>query len=94
MADLEHFFLYFNYLSIAYTNAPCAAIRRKLGEAEIWPRCDDQGYFEPLQCEPSINECRCVDKLGNVIPGSRRKSLIPQCYKQDAEGKKTSVYAS
>ena len=28
---------------------------------------------------PSRNECWCVDKFGNVEPGSRRISQKPQC---------------
>ncbi|GBO12433.1 hypothetical protein AVEN_7464-1 [Araneus ventricosus] len=39
-------------------------------------KCDDSGYFKPLQCPWNSNKCSCVSKYGEeVAPPSRdRKS--------------------
>ena len=43
------------------------------------PSCDKDGYFAPLQCQPSLG-CFCFDKYGNVtIQPSRNRSSIPDC---------------
>lgn len=65
--------------SVAYSINPCGSSRMKAKTASIWPRCDDNGFFVPLQCEPNISQCWCVGKWGNEVPGSRLSSQIPQC---------------
>lgn len=77
----------------AYPDAPCGAMRTNSVEGDMWPRCDDQGYFEPLQCDPSARQCWCVDKWGNIEPGSRRISQKPQCgHNYSLKGNNVNLY--
>ena len=40
------------------------------------PLCDSKGYYLPLQCHQSSGYCWCVDKNGNMKPGTRTKGSI------------------
>ncbi|CAB3999641.1 nidogen-2 [Paramuricea clavata] len=40
------------------------------------PLCDSNGYYLPLQCHQSSRYCWCVDKNGNMKPGTRTKGAI------------------
>jgi Thyroglobulin type-1 repeat. len=44
------------------------------------PRCDDDGFFMPQQCNPR-KECWCVDRNGGEYSGSRvsKKSAVCAC---------------
>ncbi|XP_061600781.1 nidogen-1 isoform X2 [Cololabis saira] len=35
------------------------------------PSCDENGDYEPMQCDRSTGQCWCVDLYGREIPGSR-----------------------
>ncbi|XP_028404372.1 SCO-spondin-like [Dendronephthya gigantea] len=63
----------------SYADAPCGALRTNSAKSGVWPRCDKQGYFEPLQCDPSKSQCWCVDRWGIIVPGSTSISHKPQC---------------
>lgn len=39
------------------------------------PRCDREGNFHPVQCDPVDGHCWCVDSIGLEIPGTRVGSL-------------------
>ena len=42
------------------------------------PRCDDDGFFMPEQCNPR-NECWCVDRNGGELQGTRTKIGSATC---------------
>jgi len=37
------------------------------------PQCDEEGYYEPMQCMVDKSKCWCVDHLGNKIKNRREK---------------------
>lgn len=54
------------------------------------PRCDDDGFFMPEQCNPR-KECWCVDRNGAELGGTRKtKGKKPKCaaYNTKNPGKK------
>ncbi|XP_043559465.1 testican-1-like isoform X3 [Chiloscyllium plagiosum] len=42
------------------------------------PRCNEDGYYKPIQCHSSTGQCWCADKYGNELPGSRMEGT-PTC---------------
>ncbi|XP_048459837.1 testican-1 isoform X2 [Rhincodon typus] len=42
------------------------------------PRCNEDGYYKPIQCHSSSGQCWCADKYGNELAGSRREGT-PIC---------------
>jgi len=42
------------------------------------PRCDDDGFFMPEQCNPR-KECWCVDRNGGELLGSRKQKESATC---------------
>ncbi|KAG8181175.1 hypothetical protein JTE90_010947 [Oedothorax gibbosus] len=32
-----------------------------------FPKCEETGFYSPLQCNDSTKECWCVDKYGKVL---------------------------
>ena len=40
------------------------------------PLCDSEGYYLALQCHQSSRHCWCVDKNGNMKPGTKTKGPI------------------
>lgn len=42
------------------------------------PRCDDDGFFMPEQCNP-MKECWCVDRNGGELLGTRTKKGSATC---------------
>lgn len=47
------------------------------------PKCDENGAFNPVQCNGFINECWCVDAHGRYIEGTVSKEGEPQCPKSE-----------
>ena len=46
-----------------------------------YPKCDKDGYFTPLQCQP-VGGCYCVDKYGNLTTKPRGRFFgRPDCRK-------------
>uniref|UniRef100_A0A8D2KSV9 Thyroglobulin n=1 Tax=Varanus komodoensis TaxID=61221 RepID=A0A8D2KSV9_VARKO len=43
-----------------------------------WPSCDENGAYEPKQCQLD-GECWCVDAKGQELPGTRRRGQAPAC---------------
>jgi len=43
------------------------------------PQCDKDGYFSHKQCDQSVGECWCVNRLGKEILHTRRKGHDVNC---------------
>ncbi|KAJ8281591.1 hypothetical protein COCON_G00041100 [Conger conger] len=50
------------------------------------PQCDEQGNYKPMQCWHSTGFCWCVDRNGEVIPGTSVRGK-PMCEGRTAERK-------
>ena len=45
------------------------------------PRCDDNGDYEPKQCDQITGECWCVTQCGNEINQTRGPDEFVKCSK-------------
>ena len=55
------------------------------------PVCDQQGDFNPLQCDPARSKCWCVDEMGLEVPGTRAAAQdLVNCTGQSVSGLYTS----
>ncbi|XP_046853142.1 thyroglobulin-like isoform X2 [Xenia sp. Carnegie-2017] len=39
------------------------------------PKCNEDGYYSPMQCSKKSKHCWCVNKKGNIKSGSKAKTL-------------------
>ena len=49
------------------------------------PRCNEDGYYAPMQCTAKNKYCWCVDKNGKKKKGSRTRGLT-DCSKSKDKG--------
>ncbi|XP_070557411.1 balbiani ring protein 3-like [Ptychodera flava] len=56
---------------------PCtAAVREAYAnfvQGKHIPYCDEDGYYEKEQCDPTTRECWCSDRYGKEVEGSRQR---------------------
>ncbi|NP_001316486.1 thyroglobulin [Xenopus tropicalis] len=57
------------------------------------PSCDDNGDFNPIQCQTG-QQCWCVDSKGREIHGTRRLGDSPSCNMDDCPTKRRQALSS
>lgn len=61
------------------------AIQNQNGNSKTFiPNCNPAGGYERMQCDSSVGECWCVNKMGDEEPGTRIRGNKKFC---DAPGK-------
>ena len=55
------------------------------------PSCNSAGGYERMQCDRSVGECWCVNKMGDELPGTRIRGIKQYC---DAPGRHHLFYCS
>ena len=66
----------FHYDSLGCEQLHKEAVRRARnlgteGSKVQIPVCDQQGDFNPIQCDLITSKCWCVDEMGFEVPGTR-----------------------
>ncbi|XP_065663316.1 mucin-4 isoform X6 [Hydra vulgaris] len=79
-----------NYEGCSSSTSKCEQLRSmpKFFNFSFRPQCDDNGYFNSVQCWDALNQCWCVNKDGLEIKGSRVNGKKPDCSEVICEDKR------
>ncbi|XP_047142756.1 uncharacterized protein LOC100200656 isoform X2 [Hydra vulgaris] len=79
-----------NYEGCSSSTSKCEQLRSmpKFFNFSFRPQCDDNGYFNSVQCWDALNQCWCVNKDGLEIKGSRVNGKKPDCSEAICEDKR------